>query len=390
MAHINQIFKQRTIAILMAIVSCLCMVFLLTTKVTAQSVEGIQSERGLSNKKEELQEQIKGLQDKTAKQQELRGVIETQLEETQVEIDTLNNEIKQLTDDIKKLEAQKEEDIKKYKNRLREMYMAEEDTTLSALLNSESFSDFLVTQDAVDRIYKKDEEMLGKLVGVIEKLQGKRKKVEQNKATLDNKQLALKQQNEELKQIIKELYDQTDKSKEELADLEQRWNNTSNSIGQNLGGGSTGNPNANIEVPAEISKGGWQLPVRHPSPYVSSSFGMRWMGFWHNHTGIDLTGGSFNNTPILATKEGVVEGVYWDGSGYGNYIIVNHGSGVHSLYAHANSFTKQTGEKVKQGELLGYAGSTGWSTGPHLHFEIRVNGSVVNPAKYIPNLPVYE
>lgn len=110
--------------------------------------------------------------------------------------------------------------------------------------------------------------------------------------------------------------------------------------------------------------------------YVSSSFGNRSRGY---HTGIDwaLSYGS----PVYASDGGTVTFSGWNG-GYGRMIKINHGNGYETVYAHCSKLVAGNGKKVAKGQLIAYVGSTGNSTGPHLHFEIRKNGSYLNPAKY--------
>jgi murein DD-endopeptidase MepM/ murein hydrolase activator NlpD len=124
-----------------------------------------------------------------------------------------------------------------------------------------------------------------------------------------------------------------------------------------------------------ISGAGLIWPVRGP---VTSGFGRRWGRL---HAGIDIGAGS--GTPIKAAKSGVVS---FSGqmSGYGNVIIISHGGGFSTLYAHQSRLAAGDGQSVSQGDVIGYVGSTGHSTGPHLHFETRVNGSPENPMRYLP------
>lgn len=111
--------------------------------------------------------------------------------------------------------------------------------------------------------------------------------------------------------------------------------------------------------------------------YVSSLYGQRWGKL---HTGIDLVASS--GTYVYAWKSGTVTLSSWAG-GYGNCILVKHSDGTTSRYAHLSGYNCSVGDKVAAGELIGYVGSTGNSTGPHLHFEIIINGSTVNPAPYL-------
>jgi murein DD-endopeptidase MepM/ murein hydrolase activator NlpD len=116
---------------------------------------------------------------------------------------------------------------------------------------------------------------------------------------------------------------------------------------------------------------------------ISSSFGPRThpiFGSVRNHYGLDFEGNT--GEPISAAAAGTVLSAGWM-SGYGNTVVLSHGDGFTTLYAHQNSIAVSGGESVGAGETIGYVGSTGWSTGPHLHWEIRVNGVAVNPAPYL-------
>jgi len=99
------------------------------------------------------------------------------------------------------------------------------------------------------------------------------------------------------------------------------------------------------------------------------------------HTGIDI--GLPLGNPIYAADDGVVITAGWNSSGYGNYIIIDHGNGIHTLYGHASKLGVKKGDRVKKGDVIGAIGSTGRSTGPHLHFEVRINGNKVNPLDYL-------
>ena len=123
-----------------------------------------------------------------------------------------------------------------------------------------------------------------------------------------------------------------------------------------------------------VSGAGFIWPVNAP---ITSPFGWRW---GRMHEGIDL--GAAYGTPIAAAASGVVIYAGWEG-GYGNLVVIDHGGGLATAYGHQSRIAVSVGQSVSQGETIGYVGSTGHSTGPHLHFEVRVNGQAVDPLGYL-------
>ena len=123
-----------------------------------------------------------------------------------------------------------------------------------------------------------------------------------------------------------------------------------------------------------VSGAGFIWPVNAP---ITSPFGWRW---GRMHEGIDL--GAAYGSPIAAAAAGVVIYAGWEG-GYGNLVVIDHGGGLATAYGHQSRIAVSVGQSVSQGETIGYVGSTGHSTGPHLHFEVRVNGQAVDPLGYL-------
>jgi len=114
---------------------------------------------------------------------------------------------------------------------------------------------------------------------------------------------------------------------------------------------------------------------------ITTYFGQRGV-FQRFHTGIDLA--APHGTPIVAARSGQVRVAGWSSVGYGFHVVLDHGGGLETLYAHMSRIAVRPGEWVEGGQVIGYVGSTGWSTGPHLHFEVRVNGVARNPLAYLP------
>jgi murein DD-endopeptidase MepM/ murein hydrolase activator NlpD len=115
---------------------------------------------------------------------------------------------------------------------------------------------------------------------------------------------------------------------------------------------------------------------------VTSPYGYRSLG---NHRGIDISGANASGSLVVAGASGVVTEAGWSTGGYGNYVMIDHGNGVETLYAHMldNSLMVSAGDYVTKGQAIGRVGNTGYSFGAHLHFEVRINGTRVNPAWYI-------
>jgi murein DD-endopeptidase MepM/ murein hydrolase activator NlpD len=133
-------------------------------------------------------------------------------------------------------------------------------------------------------------------------------------------------------------------------------------------------PSSSASPPA-ASAAGLIWPVNGP---ITSPFGPRWGGF---HPGIDI--GVPTGTPIAAAAAGTVIWCGWQ-SGYGNLVVIDHHNGIATAYAHQSRIAVSCNEDVAQGQVIGYVGCTGFCTGPHLHFEVRVNGAPVDPVGYLP------
>ena len=115
---------------------------------------------------------------------------------------------------------------------------------------------------------------------------------------------------------------------------------------------------------------------------VTSPFGYRSLGY---HRGIDISGASASGALVVAGASGTVTQAGWSTGGYGNYVVIDHGNGIETLYAHMldNSIMVNPGDTVTKGQAIGRVGNTGYSFGAHLHFEVRINGNRLNPAPYL-------
>ena len=170
----------------------------------------------------------------------------------------------------------------------------------------------------------------------------------------------------------------TDEVSEALTMLEERTAVRRTSIGQLAA-------MMQKDVPGASSFLGDDTPVTTPTGwptngFISSGYGLRWNGA-EFHQGIDIA--AEMGTPIVATADGVVTLAGWNAGGYGNMVDIDHGSGVSTRYGHASAVVVTPGQRVRRGQIIAYVGSTGHSTGPHLHYEVRLSGQPVNPSSYL-------
>ena len=170
----------------------------------------------------------------------------------------------------------------------------------------------------------------------------------------------------------------TDEVSEALTMLEERTAVRRTSIGQLAA-------MMQKDVSGASSFLGGDTPVTTPTGwptdgFISSGYGLRWNGA-EFHQGIDIA--AEMGTPIVATADGVVTIAGWNAGGYGNMVDIDHGSGVSTRYGHASAVVVTPGQRVRRGQIIAYVGSTGHSTGPHLHYEVRLSGQPVNPTSYL-------
>ena len=171
-----------------------------------------------------------------------------------------------------------------------------------------------------------------------------------------------------VRETLDDLEQQLAKRRTSLEQLKQTMRDQQTALAPAAGGLSLGGPS--ITIPSL-----W--PARGD---VSSPYGLRWGGS-DFHPGIDIANDM--GTPIVATADGTVTTAGWNAGGYGNMVDIDHGNGIMTRYGHAMQVVVVPGQHVRRGQIIAYMGSTGFSTGPHVHYEVRVNGTPVNPVGYL-------
>ena len=360
----------------------------------------------IQNEQKELKSQIASLKSDKAKQQELKTALEKQMTLAQKEIDLCNKEINSINSkiaannaEIEKKNAEIEADKLAFKKRLRAIYMSGSNSSVQILMGAEDFSQFLQLSQLTAAVSARDKLMIEKIVAAVEALEAKQ--VENNKlleeqksvkATITAKQNDLKAQSNEIQAVISEISQEQNSIQSEINANTKELEQMQKELNAIL---SSANSGTNV-----VYDGGQFLWPTPTITRITSYFGPRW---GRSQNGIDISNGGYG-AKIVAIADGVVTrsvkhcthnypkssdccGISGQGKGYGNHVVIDHGRGADgntyaAYYAHMSSVAVSAGQTVKKGQIIGYVGCTGISTGPHLHFGMIVNGSWVNPMNY--------
>ena len=267
-----------------------------------------------------------------------------------------------------------------YKKRLRDIYENGQVNYLDVLLGSADFRDFASRMYLLQRVIRQDTRLIELLNRQKAELQRRQAELAENKRQLDatHAEVVAKQELVAQKQQEQQvLYEKALADKARLdAEYEELQENSRQIAAMIKQMEEAGRMNAQRHGSGQFS---W--PVYGG---ITSPFGWRVHPIWHSqifHAGIDIA--ADYGEPVVAADSGTVIYAGWMG-GYGNAVMIDHGGGLVTLYGHNSSLTVGVGENVARGQTIALAGSTGNSTGPHCHFEVRVHGDVVEPLNYLP------
>jgi len=286
--------------------------------------------------------------------------------------------------ELEENKKQEEEQFAVFCERARVMEEAGTTSYWAVLFKAESFADLLSRLSDVQEVVNYDQSLLDNLRYLRTQIQAKQEEQEFLMAQSEEAKLELEAQKEDLdlqlaeaQRLVDEINANMKVYEAELAEVNAERNRIEAEITKKT-------EEMARQLALTATKGGYIWPetvsVRITSPMGGRNTGIR--GASTNHKGVDI-GGVGTSTSVLATKSGVVQTSAYSSS-YGNYIVIYHGPGNTTLYAHMSSRLVKEGDTVSQGQVIGITGSTGISSGPHLHYEIVEGGSRVNPLDYLP------
>lgn len=330
----------------------------------------------ISKNKKELEKTIKDKINAKETLLEQQKKTSKELKMLEEEVNTLEELIAALEADLEEAERKYEHQKQMFKTRIKVMYENSSITYLQTLIESKSIIDFFERLQLIALISKNDKQL-------VHDLDEAKKDVEYKRALTQNEKQQVEEKAKEKEKIIQEIkssraevdreikkYEMTleelEKQEDELIKKSQELTKQINKLmseGKYTGG---------------IMK--WPCPS---STKITSEYGMRYHPILKKnklHTGIDI--GASRGASIVAAAKGKVILAEWQ-TGYGNTVIIDHGGKIATLYAHCDKILVEVGDTVEAGKTIAKVGSTGWSTGPHLHFEVIVDGKTQNPLNYL-------
>ena len=347
----------------------------------------------LENQQQAIKDKLSATKTEKEKQEAIRSSLTSQITTTQQQITLLDNKINYLQNDI----AEKEQKIEElsaevleqqdlFMKRIRSIYKSSVGTSmLGMVFGVDSLGSYLSYGKYLSRISEHDSTLLQTLADNIaelrelqQQMQVEKEDLADTKVTAESKKASLTSQKTEVESTLQDIKKMEQEYLADQAAIQKEMQQIQADIdaiyAAAAGSGSQ----------VDYSTTGFIYPIKGYT-YISSYYGWRFNNTDY-HTGVDFPAPA--NTPIRASASGTVIYVrtgagYGRNWGYGNYLIVDHGGGFSTLYAHCTAIPVSVGDTVTKGQTIAYVGTTGWSTGYHLHFEIRRNGAHTNPLNYL-------
>lgn len=386
---------------------CLCIVLafiIICTYITVVYAEDNTTDNTTNNTNSsnltDLQTQQQDLQDQIQQSHEELEEVQSQLSEnlqqiekldekireSENEIEELDTQVKSLQEEIANIQSQLDVAEKNYEkqkdimeNRLVAIYEAGDTKYLDVLLNSSNISEFLSNYYLITEIASVDKDLLDEVEAEKKEIELAKQKLEKNQESLavalqtQTKTATVLQNTKALRgNYISRLSDEEKAKQEQIDEMTEQYEAVNNQILELAVQGLD-----SVYIGGELA---WPVPGYTK---ITSNYGMRVhpiTGQYKLHTGVDISAPIGAN--FVAANDGIVTKAEYN-TAYGNMVIIDHGGGISTLYAHGSEILVTVGQTVKKNDAILKVGSTGYSTGPHAHFEVRINGVVTDPLPYI-------
>lgn len=336
-------------------------------------------------------ERIGGLQEQLSTLREREAFAREELGAKQGELDRAGEQLERAEEELEAARARLKGALEALRQRVVAIYESGSPDVLSVLLSSANYSDMAATSEYLTRIQQQDEAMVGRVSALRNQAEGsverqhslreriksardqiasREREIVEAQSSVEGRQAQLVAVRAQRRRTLDRVEVEADHFGANVEALQQK-------IAEEITQASAPVPQVVAPPTGGASSSGLIWPVEG---VITSGFGPRWGSF---HPGLDI--GVPEGTPIKAAASGTVVLMQSEAEsgGYGNYTCIDHGGGLSTCYAHQTSFATSLGASVTQGEVIGYVGSTGFSTGPHLHFEVRVNGEPQDPLGYL-------
>lgn len=424
---------------------CVCMISIpmaIPTTVSAEdSISDLEQQlQQLEQENEKYQKILDDTKSDIAEKEEYKSalvskvqVLDEKIAVTREKISSLNDDIKEKQDAYDKGLSEVEDQFDALANRLRILYMSGNATDLEIIFGAKDFSDLIDKMELVKSLANSDKELISEIQTKLDELSTKKEALEADKKDLETQQASLKSDQDEFNklisdndEILKNLYASNSEAQHSLESAALQSDEIEAKISQyyaaqkaaaehaaqaSQSSSSSGSSSSSSSSSSSGSSSSGSSSSGSSSVIVPSGSGFAWPtpGFvslsseWfedrevYNHGGIDIAGAGIMGTPVVAAADGTVVATNsscthnWGksyscgcGGGYGNYVMISHAGGKMTVYGHLTSLTVSSGQSVSRGQIIGYVGSTGNSTGPHLHYECRLNGVRYNPMSEYP------
>lgn len=367
------------------------MTFVLAASPSVFATESEDELNSVQEQQNDAKESLEEIKTNITKYENQLSELGTQQTEIQTQINAKQDEINQINDDIEAKQAEIDDRNDGLGKRLRTMYKNGTVSYIDIVLDSQNFSELLSNVYMLQRIYRSDQDTVAKLQSAYDELQTKKDDLAQAQAELQASRDDLDSKQSEIKTATASLNEEKSKVQAQIDAFQEQINSLNDKIAaeqaaaeaerraaqeaaQNTDGGSG-------DVVQVIGSGVLSWPVNGPiTSYFGHRVGLEQYGTWHG--ALDI--GCAHGTPIRAADSGTVMSLTgWYEQGYGWGVFIDHGNGLVTVYGHNSQLLVSPGDHVEKGQVIAYAGATGWATGPHCHFEVRVNGVCVDPLLYL-------